>query len=104
MAVEQFADEAFEAADLAAGGAVSFDERLEPLEAVCAGWGRAGSGSIASRRRSRASILPLVVSWSRISVGSLEIWSATWCKPSVRAATSARRCSNTASISATRGS
>ena len=39
MAVEQFADEAFEAVDLAAGSAVSFDERLEPLEAVRSCWG-----------------------------------------------------------------
>ena len=41
MAVEQLADAAFEAADLAAGGAVLVDERLEPLEAVRAGWCRA---------------------------------------------------------------
>ena len=34
MTVEQFVDEPFEAADLAARGAVLFDERLEPLQSL----------------------------------------------------------------------
>ena len=44
MFVEQFVDEAFEAADLVARCAVLFDERVEPFEAVRAGGRRVGVG------------------------------------------------------------
>ena len=67
-----------------------------------AGVGQA-AGSRCSRRRRRLSIFPWLVSWSRTSVGSLEIWSATWCSIDVRAPTRVLRRSSTASISATKG-
>ena len=44
MVVEQLVDEPFEKADLAAGGAVLFDEILEPFEPTPACWGRACGG------------------------------------------------------------
>ena len=56
----------------------------------------AQSGSTRARRRSRPSVLPSALSWSRTSVGSLEIWSAAWCSVSVLAACQALRCSSTA--------
>ena len=78
MSVEEFVDEPFQSADLAAGGTVLVDEVLEPFEPVPASWVVQVSGSMCSRRRSRASILPAVLSWSRTSVGSLAIWYPTW--------------------------
>jgi hypothetical protein len=73
--VEEVVQIAFELADLPAGSAVLVDERQEPREPVGAGLGRHDRDVDGVELAEPDSILPVVGSWSRISLGSLASWS-----------------------------
>lgn len=103
MPIEQPIEGRLELADLASQLPITVDVIGEPAEPVAARR-TVGSRFNSFRRRSRASTLPVTPIWSRIPVGSLASWSAMKCSISVRIATKARRCSSTASISASSGS